>query len=202
MKLILGSILLILLPLAFLKLCYALSTVFVLRKTKGALFVSTSRAKIRAILEAVPMGPETKLVDLGCGDGRFLRAAYKKYGVCGVGFEINPWAYFLARCWNFLARIPVKIKRKNFLEEDLSPYDFIFCYLFPDLLLELAPKLEREARPGTIIVSANFPLPGWRPYLTLKVEDPLYFYRIPPDRGVSKSVKNAKNYKECGSKDF
>ncbi len=176
MKIFLLAILLVLLPLAFLKLCYAISTIFVLGKTKGALFVSTSRAKIEAILDNLPMEPETRLVDLGCGDGRFLRAAFKRYGVKGVGFEINPWAYFLACLWNLLLRVPVKIKRKNFFKEDLSRYDVIFCYLFPDLLLELSPKLQKEVRVGTIIVSANFPLPGWEPYLILRVEDPIYFY--------------------------
>ncbi|NPA49630.1 MAG: class I SAM-dependent methyltransferase [Thermodesulfobacteria bacterium] len=177
MKVLLAAIILVLLPLAVLKLCYAISTVFVLRKTKGALFVSTSRAKIKAILEALPLSPETRLADLGCGDGRFLRAAFKRYGVKGVGFEINPWAYFLARLWNFLGRVPVEVRRKNFLQEDLSRYDVVFCYLFPDLLLELAPKLREELRPGAVVVSANFPLPGWEPYLVLHVGDPIYFYR-------------------------
>ncbi len=177
MKYLFFAPLAIFLPLAFLKLCYALSTVFVLRHTRGALFVSTSRAKIRAILEVVPLSAGTRLVDLGCGDGRFLRAAYKRYGVRGVGFEINPWAYFLARFLNFLKGVPVTVKRKNFFEEDLSQYDFFFCYLFPDVLLRLAPKLKKEAPPGAVIVSANFPLPGWEPFLVLKVEDPLYFYR-------------------------
>jgi len=165
-------------PLALIKLCYALGTVFALPKTKGALFVSTSRRKIQAILEAVPLTPETRLVDLGCGDGRFLRAAYRKYGVVGHGFEINPWAYFLARFYNFVLRCPARIYRKNFLEVDLSPYQVIFCYLFPDLLLDLAPKLAREAQPGTVVISANFPLPGWKPAKVLQVGDPIYIYRL------------------------
>ncbi len=168
----------VLLPLAALKLCYALGTVLVLRRTKGALFVSTSRAKIEAILAALgPLPKETKFVDLGCGDGRLLRAVYQRFGIVGVGFEINPWAYFLARVKNFLARTPAKIRRKDFFEEDLGKYDVIFCYLFPDVLKELAPKLDREVQPGAIVVSANFPVPGWTPYLVLKIEDPLYFYR-------------------------
>jgi len=174
-------------PLILVKIAYAVSTVLVLPKTKGALFVSTSRRKIRAILEAVSMSPETRLVDLGCGDGRFLRAAWKRYRVRGEGLEINPWAYFLARLKNVLFRAPVKVKFKDFLKEDLSKYDVIFCYLFPDLLLELAPKLSQEAREGTVIISCNFPLPGWAPWKILREDDPIYIYRINRKNGEGRS---------------
>ena len=178
MKFILLGLLFLLLPLALLKLCYALGTVLVLRKTGGALFVSTSQAKIRAVLEALPpLSPETRLVDLGCGDGRLLRSFYRAYGIRGVGYEINPWAYLLARIKNFLARAPVEVRREDFFAVDLSQFDLIFCYLFPDVLKRLGPKLFREARPGTIIISANFPIPCLKPYLVLKEEDPIYFYR-------------------------
>lgn len=165
-------------PLVILKLCYAVGTICVLPKTKGALFVSTSRRKIKAVLEAVPLSPKTRLVDLGCGDGRFLRAAYRRYGTVGVGYEINPWAYFLAKFYNFLSRCPARIMRKNFMQEDLSSYEVIFCYLFPDLLLDLAPKLRKEARPGTMVISANFPFPHWKPEKVLHVDDPVYIYRL------------------------
>ncbi|WP_022852331.1 SAM-dependent methyltransferase [Thermodesulfatator atlanticus] len=178
MKIILYAILALFLPLAFLKLCYAVGTISVLRRTKGALFVGTSRKKIKAICEHLELSPEKRIVDLGCGDGRFLRAVYKRFGVIGEGYEINPFAYLLAKTLNYLTRTPVKIHRKNFFNCDLSQYDLIFCYLFPDLLLDLAPKIKKEARPGTIIISANFPLPGFSPYLVLRVEDPIYFYRI------------------------
>ncbi|NPB10099.1 MAG: class I SAM-dependent methyltransferase [Thermodesulfobacteria bacterium] len=164
-------------PLILIKLFYAVGTVMALPRTKGALFVSTSRRKIRAILEALSFSPETKLVDLGCGDGRFLRAVYRRYGVVGEGFEINPWAYFLARFYNWLARCPARVKRRDFMKEDLSRYEVIFCYLFPDLLLDLAPKLKAETKPGTIIISCNFPLPGWTPWMVLEEDDPIYIYR-------------------------
>ncbi len=56
-------------PLALIKLTYALSTALVLPRTRGAMFVSTSRAKIRAILKELSLPPSAWVVDLGCGDG-------------------------------------------------------------------------------------------------------------------------------------
>ncbi|OAQ21846.1 SAM-dependent methyltransferase [Thermosulfurimonas dismutans] len=165
-------------PLILVKIAYAVSMVLVLPKTKGALFVSTSRRKIRAILEAVSMSPETRLVDLGCGDGRFLRAAWKRYQVRGVGYEINPWAYFLARAKNGLFRVPTEVRFRDFMKEDLSSYEVIFCYLFPDVLRELSPKLRQELRKGAIVISCNFPLPGWRPQKVIQEGDPIYIYQV------------------------
>ncbi len=94
-----------------------------------------------------------------------------------VGYEINPWAYLLARTLNFLLRVPAEVRFGDFLKSDLSGYEVIFCYLFPDVLRELAEKIRREARPGTLIVSVNFPLPGWRPYKVIHQGNPIYFYR-------------------------
>ncbi|MGD8991497.1 MAG: class I SAM-dependent methyltransferase, partial [Desulfobacterales bacterium] len=84
-----------------LKIIYALSIALVLPTTQGALYVSTSRAKISAFINAVPMTSDHKLVDLGCGDGRVLREAQKRYGVRAVGYEINPLAYLKARLFSF-----------------------------------------------------------------------------------------------------
>ncbi|QJA06410.1 hypothetical protein FVE67_06165 [Thermosulfurimonas marina] len=159
-------------------LLYALSVVLVLPKTRGAMFVGTSRRRIRAVLEALELSPTARVVDLGCGDGRFLRAVWRRFGVRALGYEINPLAWFLARGLNFLFRIPAEVRFGDFWEADLSDYDLIFCYLFPDLMSALSEKISREARPGTLVVSANFPLPGLKPQRVLQVGEPIYFYRL------------------------
>ncbi len=164
-------------PLLVIKIAYTIGTIWALPKTKGALFVSTSRAKIKAILDEIHLSPEMKVVDIGCGDGRFLRAIWRKYKIKADGYEINPWAFILAKIINFITNTPAKIYRKDFLKVDLSSYNVVFCYLFPDLLLEVAPKLKQELLPGSIVISCNFPLPGWIPEKILRVGDPIFIYR-------------------------
>ncbi|WP_456433826.1 hypothetical protein [Thermosulfuriphilus sp.] len=166
-----------LLALSALKITYAVSTAAVAKKTGGALFTRTSSAKIKAILKEVPMEGRTRLYDLGCGDGRFLLAAWQKYGVCGIGYEINPYAYLLCRLKALLLGAPVVCRREDFWQVDLSEAEVVFCYLFPDLMKPLAEKLDRELPEGATVISCNFPLPGWRPEKIIKVEDPIYFYK-------------------------
>ena len=167
-----------------LKIVYVLSIALVLPITQGALYVSTSRTKIAAIINAVPMKAEQTLVDLGCGDGRVLREAQKRYGVRTIGYEINPLAYLKARLFSFGPN-KIKIRRENFWEADLSGADVIFCYLYPDVMKKLAAKLAAGLKPGTVVVSSNFSLPGFVPSKVLRLEsswhnDPMYVYQIDP----------------------
>jgi len=165
-----------------LKIVYVLSTAAVLPFTRGALYVSTSRTRISAFLDAIPMNPGQVLVDLGCGDGRVLREAYRRYGTRGIGYELNPLAYVRAR----LQCIPfrgIRISRESFWDVSLAEADIVFCYLFPDVMKRLADKISKEAAPGMIVVSANFSLPGFAPEHVLRPgnslhNDPIYIYRL------------------------
>ena len=157
---------------------YALSTTLVLPKTRGAMFVGTSPRRIRAALGVLVLCPGARVVDLGSGDGRILRALWRRYRVRAVGYEINPLAYLLSRVWNLAARVPAEVRFRDFMRADLSEYEVIFCYLFPDVMPQLSEKLRREALPGTLVVSFNFPLPGSRPFRVLREGEPIYFYRL------------------------
>jgi hypothetical protein len=164
------------------KMVYVFSTAVVLPATQGALYVSTSGARIRSFLEAVPMSSDQLLIDLGCGDGRVLRYARKLYGVRTIGYEINPMAYLRARL-HCLAKNGIQIRYGNFWHADVGHADVIFCYLFPDVMARMAHKIEQEAKPGATVVSCNFPLPGQAAQQILRPSgslhhDPIYIYRI------------------------
>ena len=166
-----------------LKLLYLIPTGWALPVTRGALFIPTSSIRIRTFLDALPMSSREFFLDLGCGDGRVLREASKRYGVRAMGFEVNLLAYLAARVRN-LGFKGVQIRRRNFWKEDLSSADVVFCYLFPDVMKRLSKKLEAELRPGSKVVSCNFPMPGWCPHKVLhpgsgRHQDPIYIYRFP-----------------------
>jgi SAM-dependent methyltransferase len=72
-----------------LKMLYLVSTGLTMPITQGALFVPTHRHRIQAVADALPMTPGQVFVDLGCGDGRVLRAMSRRYGVFAQGVDIN-----------------------------------------------------------------------------------------------------------------
>ncbi len=165
-----------------LKAAMAVAYGWALPVTQGALFVSTPRATVQAFLDQVPMDPQEVLVDLGCGDGRVLRAARRRYNVKAVGFEVNLLAFLSAKLLGLGDRRS-SVRFKSFWSADLRNADVIFCYLFPDLMPRLAQKLERELPTGARVVSCNFPFPGWRPKKVLRPpcgrhRDPIFVYSM------------------------
>ena len=165
-----------------LKISYVLSTAMVLPITGGALFVSSSRVRIAAFFDAVPMQAGQLVIDIGCGDGRVLRKASKCFGAKAVGYEVNLLAYIKARLLCMGDR-NIQIKCKSFWNEKLTAADVVFCYLYPDVMKRLSDKLRSDLKPGTVVASCNFPLPGFQPQKVLRPggslhNDPLYIYQI------------------------
>ncbi|HSD95066.1 MAG TPA: class I SAM-dependent methyltransferase [Syntrophales bacterium] len=182
---------------AALKILHALAIVVVHPITQGAMYTSTGRVKIRKALDAVTMKPGELLVDIGCGDGRVLRAARKRYGVRCLGFEINPIAFTKAKLLT-MGRKGLEVRCRNFWKADLGKADIVSCYLFPDVMRRLGAKLGKELASGARVISFNFPIPGWKHEAVLRADsklhnDPIYIYTIPdslPDSARQVVVKS------------
>ena len=155
-----------------------------LRKNRSPdiLYVATPQEVVEKMLEMAQVTKGDLIYDLGCGDGRVLRQARKRYGVRAIGYELNLLAYLKAQVLS-LAQEGIKIRRRDFFAADLSEADVIFCYLFTDVMGDLATKLESNLKPGTVVVSCNFALPGFnaerilRPGSSLH-NDPIYIYLV------------------------
>jgi len=164
-------------------LLVSLSIIAVSPVTRGAMFHPSARIRVKTAFDHLTMDEDQYLVDVGCGDGRVIREAAKRHGARCRGYEINPLLFAIAWLLS-LGRRGVTVRCRNFWNEDLSEADVVFCYLFPDVMGRLAKKLEGELKPGTRVVSCNFPLPGWRPVQTIRPsatmhDDPIYFYECP-----------------------
>jgi SAM-dependent methyltransferase len=101
--------------------------------------------------------------DLGSGDGRIVIAAAKKYGARGVGIEINPQ---LVAESNTSARVAGVSHLVQFFQGDLFTTDFsaatvVTLYLSPSLNERIKPRLLRELRPGTRVVSHVYDMLAW-----------------------------------------
>jgi ribosomal protein L11 methylase PrmA len=120
--------------------------------------------------------------DLGCGDGRIVIAAARQFHARGVCVELNlarlREARELARRAGVAERI--EFRQQDLFDTDLSKATVVTLYLLPEVNLELRPKLLRELKPGTRIVSNSFDLGDWKPQKVLHVaEGKLYFWVVP-----------------------
>lgn len=108
------------------------------------------------------ISPDDLVYDLGCGDGRVIISAARRYGARAVGFEIDPlrygWCRFLV--WLFRLGDRVQVVYGDFFTHDLGQADVVICYLLQATNLKLEPKLLRELRPGTRVVSNSFSFPS------------------------------------------
>lgn len=121
----------------------------------------TNKEVARAVCRLAKITSKDIVYDLGCGDGTALLVAAKECGAKGVGIEIDPLRYWIAKIRAKINGISdkVKLKRKNFFKEDLSSATVIFVYLVPKALQRLLPKFKKELKKGTRIVSFRYEVP-------------------------------------------
>ncbi len=149
----------------------------------GAPWWPTPQNKVLRMLEMANVQADEVLYDLGCGDGRVLIMAARRFQARAVGIEIDPLRFILVQIIITILglRKRITVKLGNFFEQDLSQADIVFTYLLQDTNNKLFNKLDMELRPGTRVVSHNYSYPGWK----LIDEDTtlgLYLYEV-----VSKS---------------
>jgi cyclopropane fatty-acyl-phospholipid synthase-like methyltransferase len=146
-------------------------------------YVATEPDVVNTMLDLARLTPSDVLYDLGCGDGRIVITAAKR-GAHAVGIDIDPERIAEA---NANANAAGVSDRVQFLQEDLFSADIsratvVAVYLLPSLNLKLRPKLFKELRPGTRIVSHSFDMGDWKPEQSLEVGDArLFLWRIQPD---------------------
>jgi SAM-dependent methyltransferase len=128
----------------------------------GAPWVPTSMKMVHTMLTIAEVGPEDLLYDLGCGDGRVIVTAARRYGARAVGIEIDPLRYFWCRALISILGLNerVTILFGDFFSQDLSRADVVTCFLLQDTNNKLEEKLKRELKPGTRVVSNQFNFPG------------------------------------------
>jgi SAM-dependent methyltransferase len=152
------------------------------------LYVATPAHVGVEMLKVARVTPADVVYDLGSGDGRLVIAAARDFGARGVGVEID--APLVQESRDAAARAGVS-DRAIFLWQDLFSTDIsaatvVTLYLRDDVNLRLRPKLLRELRPGTRVVSHDFGMGDWQPQRVLRARGPdrehtVYFWLIPAD---------------------
>ena len=142
-------------------ICWCIITAFPL--FFGAPFVKSSDARIKKIIKLLDPKTGEKIIDLGSGNGKILFEIVK-FGAKAYGIEINPLLVYETKRQIKLKKLSGKVfvKRGNLFHENLSKYDKIVLYGITYLMPRLEKKLDRELRPGTVVVSNFFKFPTWK----------------------------------------
>ena len=146
------------------------------------IFVPTPEPVVEAMLQVANVTKNDVVYDLGCGDGRIPVTAAKKYGARGFCYDIDPQRIKEANenvAKNNVGNL-VTVVHADLFETDLSGATVITLYLLPSLNVKLMPKLMKELKPGTRIVSHAFDMGDWKPEKELDVDGrKVYFWTIP-----------------------
>ncbi len=153
------SILFLLGQLGFALFLFFLTIAFI----TGAPFVPSTKVTAEAMIRLAHLKPGMKIYDLGSGDGRLLFLSAKE-GVTAIGFEINPFLVVFSWIKKTLSphRNHIRVHWQNLWTTNLSDADVVFIYLLPWKMENLAQKLKKELKPGTLVVSNSFIFPKWK----------------------------------------
>lgn len=133
-------------------------------KTPDVIFVPTPQEAVERMLALAQIKPGELVYDLGCGDGRIVVTAAKKFGVRAIGVDIDPERVAESRenvRTNNVGHL-VTILHADIFDLDLSEADVVTLYLLPSLNVKLMPQL-RKLKPGSRIVSYEFDMQGAKP---------------------------------------
>ncbi len=134
-------------------------------------YVPSPQEVVDEMLKLAKVTKDDVVYDLGCGDGRIVITA-AKLGARGVGIDINPERIKESNQNAEEAKVTGRVK---FIEGDVFKADIreatvVTLYLLPARLARLKSRLLQELKPGTRIVAHDFPLEGWEPDETVRLD--------------------------------
>jgi predicted RNA methylase len=142
-------------------------------------FWQTSRRIARIQCRLANVTSKDVIYDLGSGDGTALITAATEFGARGVGVEIDPFRALYSKIAIRFKGVANKLRivRKNFFDINTSEATVVFMYLVPKALNKLKPKLLKELKPGTRIVTFVYQID--LPMIAKDEENEVYVYEIP-----------------------
>lgn len=161
-------------------------------------YVPTTEPAVEAMLKLAGVTSSDTVYDLGCGDGRIVVTAAKKYGAHGVGIDINPVRIGEAKenaKKNNVENL-VRFEEKDLFEADIKDATVVTLFLLSSVNLKLRPKLLADLKPGTRVVSNTFDMGDWKADKEFTLDDAndedsylshrFYLWTVPARAGTSK----------------
>jgi SAM-dependent methyltransferase len=150
--------------------------------TQDVPYVPTPYEVVEGMLEMAQVTGDDLVYDLGCGDGRIVVTAARKYGARGVGVDSDPQRIRESNAnaeQNDVTHL-VKFHRQDLFKTEIKDATVVTLFLLSSVNKQLRPKLFDELKPGTRIVSNTFDMDEWKAdeHKVIGGRD-IYFWRIP-----------------------
>jgi SAM-dependent methyltransferase len=146
-------------------------------------YVPTRPDLVEQMLKLADVKKTDMVYDLGCGDGRIVIMAAEKFGARGVGVDLNPERVKEANENARKAGVADRVKfiQGNLFDADIRAATVVTLYLLPDVNLKLRPKLLKDLKPGTRVVSHAFDMGDWKAEKVVQVDHSnVFLWTIPP----------------------
>jgi len=150
------------------------------------IYVPTEVEVVEKMLDMARVGKNDVVYDLGCGDGRIVAIAAKKFGARGVGVDIDPErikdSHQTVKKYG-VAKL-VEIRKGDALKvKDLNKASVVMLYMLQPFMDKLEPIAQKTLKPGTRLVAHDFPFPNWKPEQSINFKGPnrehrLYLYVV------------------------
>lgn len=130
----------------------------------GPPYLPTRKKQIQTALDLLNLKPGETLLELGCGDGRVLRAAARR-DLRAVGIELNPLLVFVARLTTWRYRKQVRIIWGDYFRTKWPPAQGIFTFMIPRQMVQLDARIQMHATSPIRLVSFAFAIPAKKPVM-------------------------------------
>jgi precorrin-6B methylase 2 len=142
-------------------------------RAPDVIYVPTSHEVVEAMLKLAKVGPNDVVYDLGSGDGRIPIAAVQKFKAkSAVGIDIDPKRIAEATANLAAAGVGDRVKFLNqyLFTTPIGEATVVTLYLLPSLNVKLIPKLQKELKKGSRVVSQAFDMGSWTPDQTVEID--------------------------------
>jgi ubiquinone/menaquinone biosynthesis C-methylase UbiE len=150
------------------------------------IYVPTPQPVVDKMLDMAKVTKKDIVYDLGCGDGRVVATAAKKYGATGVGVDIDPER--IKDSAETLKKMDVEklveIRQGDALKvKDLEKATVLMLYMLDEFMEKLEPIAKKRLPKGARIVSHDFKFPNWEAEQVVEFQGPerqhtLYYYVV------------------------
>lgn len=175
----------------------ALFISFVYCAITGISPVSSTGKSRRAIIKAIPADITGTVYELGAGWGALAFPLARRFRRARViAIELSPVPYLFMRLFKLVTGpANLEIRRCNFMKVSLADAGVVVCYLHPQAMVRLGPKLAAELDRQATVICNTFELPDRQPTIIQKLEDlmcpEIFIYRPVPVRVRRKNSATA-----------